>query len=361
MLHALHPLLAGEFGAARLFSFITFRTGGAIVTALVVSLVLGGPLIAWLKSLQGEGQPIRDDGPESHRSKAGTPTMGGVLILAAVALAVLLWADLGNGYVWIVLAATLGFGALGLADDIRKVTGRSSRGLSGRLRITVELVAGVAAALAVAWLTGGVLGTSLALPFFKELLVDLGWFFGVFGALVIVGTSNAVNLTDGLDGLATGAIVICAMTFGIFAYFCGHASYSDYLQLHAVPGAGELAVVCGALVGAGMGFLWFNAPPARIFMGDTGSLGLGAALGTVAVVTKHELVLIVVGGLFVVETVSVILQVFSFRLTGRRIFRMAPVHHHFERLGWSESTIVVRFWIIAAVLALAGLATLKIR
>ena len=362
MFHVLYPLLADDFGAARLFSFITFRTGGAIVTALVISLLFGGRIIAWLKTFQGEGQPIREDGPESHIvTKASTPTMGGVLILLSVTVSTLLWADIRNGFVWIVLLVTLGFGALGLVDDYLKVSRRSSRGLSSRIRIIAETVAATAAALAVAWLTGGTLGTSLALPFFKDVLIDLGWFFFVFAAFVIVGTSNAVNLTDGLDGLAIGPIIVCAMTFGVVAYLSGHAIYSGYLQLPAVPGSGELAVLCGALVGAGLGFLWFNAPPAMIFMGDTGSLASGAALGTIAVVTKHELVLAVVGGLFVLETVSVILQIASFRLTGRRIFAMAPIHHHFERKGWSEATIVIRFWIIAAVLALIGLATLKLR
>ena len=362
MLHLLHPLLADDFGAARLFSFITFRTGRAIMTSLAISLLFGGRIIYWLKARQREGQPIRDDGPESHIvTKAGTPTMGGVLILLSVTLSTLLWADLGNGFVWIVLLVTLAFGALGLADDYLKVSRRSSRGLSRRVRIVAETAAAVAAAVAIAGITGSELGTVLALPFFKDVLVDLGWFFFVFAAFVIVGTSNAVNLTDGLDGLAIGPIIVCAMTFGIVAYLSGHAVYSGYLQLPAIPGSGELAVLCGALVGAGLGFLWFNAPPAMVFMGDTGSLASGAALGSIAVVTKHELVLAVVGGLFVLETVSVILQIASFQLTGRRVFAMAPIHHHLERKGWSEATIVIRFWIIAAVLALIGLATLKLR
>jgi len=362
MLYHLLPALADEFGALRLFSFITFRTGGAILTALAICLLFGGPMIAWLKSVQGAGQPIREDGPESHIvTKAGTPTMGGVLILVAVTATTLLWSDLGNGFVWVVLLVTLSFGALGFVDDYLKVARRSSNGLSSRVRILIEIVIAAAAAFVIATLSGSETGTSLALPFFKDVLLDLGWFFIVFAVFVIIGASNAVNLTDGLDGLAIGPIIICAMTFGIVAYLSGHAVYSDYLQLPAVSGAGELAVFCGALVGAGLGFLWFNAPPAMVFMGDTGSLAAGAALGAISVVTKHELVLAIVGGLFVLETVSVIVQVASFKLTGRRVFRMAPIHHHFEKKGWAEPTIVIRFWIIAIVLALIGLATLKLR
>ncbi|MBT7648069.1 MAG: phospho-N-acetylmuramoyl-pentapeptide-transferase, partial [Rhodospirillaceae bacterium] len=294
-------------------------------------------------------------------TKAGTPTMGGLMILTAVTATTLLWADLGNGFVWVVLFVTLGFGALGLADDYLKVSRRSSNGLSSRARLLIEAVMALAAAFAIATLSGSEVGTSLALPFFKDVLIDLGWFFLAFAAFVIIGASNAVNLTDGLDGLAIGPIIICAMTFGIIAYLSGNALYSEYLQLPAVAGAGELAVFCGAMVGAGLGFLWFNAPPAMVFMGDTGSLAAGAALGVISVVTKHELVLAIVGGLFVLETVSVIVQVISFKLTGRRVFRMAPIHHHFEKKGWAEPTIVIRFWIIAIVLALIGLATLKLR
>ena len=362
MLYHLLPALQDGFGALRLFSFITFRTGGAILTALAICLLFGGPVVAWLKSLQGAGQPIRDDGPQSHIvAKAGTPTMGGVLILMAVTATTLLWSDLGNGFVWIVLLVTLGFGALGFADDYLKLARRSSRGLPGPYRLLAEVALALAAVMGIAHLSGPELGTSLALPFFKHLLLDLGWFFPLFAAFVVVGASNAVNMTDGLDGLAIGPVIVCAMTFGIVAYLSGHALYSDYLQLPAVGGAGELAVFCGALVGAGLGFLWFNAPPAMVFMGDTGSLSVGAALGAIAVVTKHELVLALVGGLFVLETVSVIVQVASFKLTGRRVFRMAPIHHHFEKKGWAEPTIVIRFWIVAIVLALAGLATLKLR
>jgi len=362
MLYQILPNLSDDFGALRLFQFITLRTGGALLTALVISLLLGNKVIAWLRSMQGAGQPIRTDGPEHHIvTKAGTPTMGGVLILLAVTITTLLWADLSNGYVWTVLLVTLGFGALGFADDYLKVARRNSKGLSGRTRILCEIVMALAAAFMIASIAGDPLGTSLALPFFKDVLINLGWVFLAFAVFVIVGASNAVNLTDGLDGLAIGPIIISAMSFGIIAYLAGNAIYADYLQLPLVPGSGELAVLCGSLVGAGLGFLWFNAPPAMVFMGDTGSLSAGAALGATAVVAKHELVLVIIGGLFVLETVSVIVQVVSFKLTGKRVFRMAPIHHHFEKKGWAEPTIVIRFWIIAIVLALVGLATLKLR
>jgi phospho-N-acetylmuramoyl-pentapeptide-transferase len=362
MLYHLLPPFADELGALRLFSFITFRTGGAIITALVISLLLGGRLIGWLRSLQGAGQPIRVDGPEGHvLTKAGTPTMGGILILVAVTASTLLWADLANGYVWVVLVLTLGYGVLGFIDDYLKVSRRNSKGLSSRVRIVLEAAMALAAAFMIAQFAGRPLGTSLALPFVKGVLLNFGWVFLAFSSVVMIGASNAVNLTDGLDGLAIGPIIITAMSFGIIAYLAGNAIYAGYLQIPPVPGAGELSVLCGALVGAGLGFLWFNAPPAMVFMGDTGSLSAGVALGAVAVVVKHEIVLAIIGGLFVLETVSVIVQVASFRLTGRRVFRMAPIHHHFEKKGWAEPTIVIRFWIIAIVLALAGLATLKLR
>ncbi len=362
MLHYILPQFADSVGAFRLFGFITFRTGGALLTALLISMVCGGWLIARLKAMQGAGQPIREDGPPSHsETKANTPTMGGILILFSLVVATLLWTDLSNGFVWSVLLVTLAFGAIGFADDYVKVSRQTSRGVSSRVRILLEAAVALVGVLAVIMLMGGDIGSSLAVPLFKDTLIDLGWFFAVFAAFVVVGTANAVNLTDGLDGLAIGPIILCAMTFGIVAYLCGHAIYAQYLHLPAVPGAGEMAVFCGALVGAGLGFTWFNAPPAMVFMGDTGSLSTGAALGMIGVVTKHEIVLAIVGGLFVLETVSVIMQVISFKLTGRRVFLMAPVHHHFERRGWSESTIVIRFWIIAVVLALVGLATLKLR
>jgi phospho-N-acetylmuramoyl-pentapeptide-transferase len=337
-------------------------SGGAVVTALLISFLVGPHIIRWLKRKQREGQPIRSDGPESHIvTKAGTPTMGGVLILLSLAVTTLLWADLSNGFVWVVLLLTLCFGAIGFADDYLKVTHQSSKGLSGKIKLALEIVAALVAAFAIAELTGPHLSQHLATPFLKDVLVNFGWFFLLFVVFVIVGASNAVNLTDGLDGLAIGPIIIAAMTFGIIAYLAGNAIYAPYLQVPLVEGAGELSVFCGAMVGAGLGFLWFNAPPAMVFMGDTGSLSSGAALGTISVVTKHELVLAIVGGLFVLETVSVIVQVVSFKATGRRVFRMAPIHHHFEKKGWAEPTIVIRFWIIAIVLALAGLATLKLR
>ena len=353
---------ADQFGPLNLFRYLTFRTGGAVLTALLVSFILGPVVIGWLKSAQTNGQPIRDDGPEGHLiSKQGTPTMGGFLILLGLAFGTLLWADLGNDYVWATLVVTIGFGAVGFADDYLKVSRYSHRGLPARLKLLLEIAVASVATLWIMHVTREPLSTALAVPFFKDVLIDLSWFFVPFAVLVMVGASNSVNLTDGLDGLAIVPVIIAASTFAFITYIVGNTVFSDYLQLHAVPGAGELAVFCGALVGAGLGFLWFNAPPAMVFMGDTGSLAMGGALGAVSVVTKHELVLVIVGGLFVLETVSVIVQVASFRLTGRRVFRMAPLHHHFEQKGWAEPTIVIRFWIIAFILALAGLATLKLR
>jgi phospho-N-acetylmuramoyl-pentapeptide-transferase len=353
---------ADQFGPLNLFRYLTFRTGGAVLTALLVSFLLGPVVISWLKSTQTNGQPIRDDGPQSHLiAKQGTPTMGGFLILLGLAIGTLLWADLANEYVWATLVVTIGFGAVGFADDYLKVNRYSHRGLPGKLKILLEVVVAIVATLWIMHVMSEPLNTALAIPFFKDVLVDLSWFFVPFAVLVMVGASNSVNLTDGLDGLAIVPVIIAASTFAFIAYIVGNAVFSDYLQLHAVPGAGELAVFCGALVGAGLGFLWFNAPPAMIFMGDTGSLAMGGALGAISVVTKHEFVLAIVGGLFVLETVSVIVQVASFRLTGRRVFRMAPLHHHFEQKGWAEPTIVIRFWIIAFILAMVGLATLKLR
>jgi phospho-N-acetylmuramoyl-pentapeptide-transferase len=319
-------------------------------------------IIRWLKSMQRHGQPIRNDGPERHLiEKKGTPTMGGVLILAALTASTLLWVDLRNGYVWAVLFVTLGYGALGFVDDYLKVTRRNPRGVSGRVKLAVQTGIGLAAAGWIAWLMPPALATSLTVPVFKEVLIPLGLLMPVFGMLVMLGSSNAVNLTDGLDGLAIVPTIIAAGVFALIAYLVGNRIFADYLQLHPVPNVGELAVFCAALIGAGIGFLWFNAPPAAVFMGDIGSLALGGALGAIAVATKHEIVLVIVGGLFVVETVSVIVQVFWYKRTGRRVFLMAPLHHHFEKKGWAEPTIVIRFWIISMILALAGLATLKIR
>ena len=361
LFHILLPL-ADEFGILNLFRYLTFRTGGAMMTALAVSFLFGPVLIELLRSKQGQGQPIREDGPESHLlTKKGTPTMGGVLILLAVCSATLLWSDLTNVYVWSVIGVTMGFGFIGFLDDFLKVSKRNTKGLSGKLKLLMQVaISGVAMFAILSGLPDG-LQSTLAVPFLKDLLLDLGWVFVAFAIFVMVGSSNAVNLTDGLDGLAIVPVMIAAGVFGFIAYLAGNTIFSNYLQLHYVPGAGELSVFCGALVGGGLGFLWFNAPPAKVFMGDTGSLALGGALGAVSVVTKHELVLAIVGGLFVLETVSVIVQVVSFKLTGKRVFAMAPLHHHFEKKGWAESTIVIRFWIIASILAMAGLATLKLR
>jgi phospho-N-acetylmuramoyl-pentapeptide-transferase len=362
MLYLLFYPFADQFQAFNLFRYITFRSGGAYVTALLIAFFFGPRIIAWLKSKQGEGQPIRSDGPEGHLlRKKGTPTMGGFLILLALSISTVLWADLANPYVWLVLAVTVSFGLIGFFDDYQKLTRRSHHGLPGRLKLCLEFVIAAAACIVLAFIMPEPLANAVALPFFKNLLVNLSWFFLPFGVLVIAGASNAVNLTDGLDGLAIGPSMIAAGCFALIAYLVGNTIFANYLQLHHVPGAGELCVFCGAMVGAGLGFLWFNAPPASVFMGDTGSLSIGAALGTISIVTKHEIVLAIIGGLFVLEAVSVIVQVASFKMTGRRVFRMAPLHHHFEQKGWEEPTIVIRFWIIASILAVAGLATLKLR
>lgn len=344
-----------------LFRYITFRAGGAFFTALIFGFLFGRPLIDLLRRKQKKGQPIRDDGPQSHLSKAGTPTMGGLLILAALTFSTLLWARLENGYVWIVLLVTLGFAAIGFADDYAKVTKQHHAGLSGRVRLLIGLCIAAAAGAAAAYLHPEALSGQLALPFFKNALINLGLLYVPFAVLVILGAANAVNLTDGLDGLAIMPVMIAAATFAVIAYMVGNANFANYLGVHFVPGTGELAVFVAALIGGGLGFLWYNAPPAAVFMGDTGSLALGGALGAIAVVTKHEIVLAIVGGLFVVEALSVIIQVLYFKRTGKRVFLMAPIHHHFEKKGWGEAQIVIRFWIIALILALIGLATLKLR
>jgi len=354
--------LSDQFPVLNVFRYITFRTGGAIMTALLVVFLFGPGLINLLRLRQGRGQPIRGDGPQGHvLTKQGTPTMGGLMVLLGVGVATILWANLANKYVWVVLAVTLGYGTIGFIDDFLKVTKRSAAGFSGKIKLTLELLIAAIAAYSIMKIGEAGFSSSLAVPFFKNVLVDLGPLFIVLGVIVIAGAGNAVNLTDGLDGLAIVPVMIAAGTFGVISYLVGNAIFADYLQIHFVPGTGELAVVCGALVGAGLGFLWFNAPPAMIFMGDTGSLALGGALGAIAVATKHEIVLAIVGGLFVLETLSVIVQVLSYKLTGKRVFRMAPLHHHFEQKGWAEATVVVRFWIIAVVLALIGLSTLKLR
>ncbi len=362
MIYNLLVPLADEFILFNLFRYTTFRAGAACLTALVLSLALGPSVIRALRARQNGGQPIRTDGPQSHLlTKKGTPTMGGVLILLALVLSTLLWADLRNGFVWSVMLVTLGFGALGFADDWLKVTKRNTKGVSGRQKLVAQALVGLAAGIWMMVLMPAPLADKFALPVFKEILIPLGVLFPLVAMFVMMGASNAVNLTDGLDGLAIVPVMIAAGVFALIAYLVGNRVFADYLQLHAVPGAGELAVFCSALIGAGLGFLWFNAPPAAVFMGDTGSLSLGGALGAVAVATKHELVLAIVGGLFVVETVSVMIQVFWFKRTGRRVFLMAPLHHHFEKKGWAEATVVIRFWIIAMILALVGLSTLKIR
>ncbi len=359
--------LADTVQVFNLFRYITFRTGAALFTSAIIVFLFGPMIISSLRIRQGKGQPIRADGPQTHFKKAGTPTMGGLMILAGIVGSALLWADLSNVYVVATLLVTLGFGAIGFYDDYLKVTKQTDKGFSGKARLGLEfLIAGIATyfmmrATLSAGAAGSTFGSSITFPFFKDVLLNLGIFFVLFGGFVIVAAGNAVNLTDGLDGLATVPVMISAASFGVIAYLAGNAVFSNYLQIHFVPGTGELAVVLGAVIGAGLGFLWFNAPPAAIFMGDTGSLALGGLIGSVAVATKHEIVMAIIGGLFVIETLSVIIQVASFKLTGKRVFLMAPIHHHFEKKGWTESQVVVRFWIIAVILALVGLSTLKLR
>src|SRR4051794_3136171 len=353
------------FGAVRtflnVFRYITFRTGGAVVTGALFVFLFGPWIIDHLRIRQGKGQPIRADGPQSHLAKKGTPTMGGLMILSGLTVGTVLWANPLNPYVWIVLAVTLGFGFVGFYDDYLKVTKQTTTGFGSKLRLLIEAAIALVACYALVRLNRDPASTALTIPFLKDTVLHFGWFFVVFGAFVIVGAGNAVNLTDGLDGLAIVPVMIATASFAMIAYLAGNAVFADYLQIKYVAGTGELAVLCGALLGAGLGFLWFNAPPASIFMGDTGSLALGGMLGAIAVAVKHEIVLAVIGGLFVLEAVSVIVQVVSFKLTGKRIFRMAPIHHHFEQLGWTEPQIVIRFWIISVMLALAGLSTLKLR
>jgi len=348
-------------GILNLIRYITFRAGGAAITALAIGLIIGPKFIGWLRIRQGKGQPIRADGPQSHLAKRGTPTMGGLMILTSLVLSILLWMNLSNPFVWACMFVTLGFGAIGFLDDYDKVRKASTKGVSGRTRLVGEfLVAGIAA-----WIISSENGAHLYLPFVSGYYIDLsGWhgaLYIAFAAFTIVAFGNAVNLTDGLDGLATMPVIIASVAFMIIVYLVGNAKFAIYLGIPHVPGAGELAIFCGAMIGAGLAFLWFNAPPAAVFMGDTGSLALGGALGAIAVTAHHEIVLGVIGGLFVIEALSVIIQVFFYKRTGKRVFRMAPIHHHFEQIGWSEPTVVIRFWIIALVLALAGLSTLKLR
>nr|WP_295668110.1 phospho-N-acetylmuramoyl-pentapeptide-transferase [Sphingomonas sp.] len=353
-------LLAEHLGFPGLLNLIRYqsvRTGGAVSMALVIGLIIGPRFIGWLRVRQGKGQPIRADGPQTHLAKRGTPTMGGLMILTSMACSILIWMDLRNPYVWACLFVTLGFGAIGFMDDYDKVRKGSTAGVSGRTRLILEfLIAGIAS-----WIIVGESGTHLYVPFFSSVSIDLGYFYILFAAFTIVSFGNAVNLTDGLDGLATMPVIIASVAFMLIVYLAGNAKFAGYLGIPHVPGAGELAIFCGAIVGAGLAFLWFNAPPAAVFMGDTGSLALGGALGAISVVAHHEIVLGIIGGLFVMEALSVIIQVFFYKRTGKRVFKMAPIHHHFEQLGWAEATVVIRFWIIAFVLALAGLATLKLR
>ena len=344
-------------GLFNLFRYLTFRAGAGVGTALVIGMVIGPKFISMLRVRQGKGQPIRDDGPQTHLAKVGTPTMGGLMILTAISISMLLWMDLSNIYLWACLVVMLGFGLVGFMDDYDKVTKRSHKGVSGKVRLLLEFIIAGAAVTLIVSQTGG----KLYLPFVNGPVADLGYWYILFGAFVIVSFGNSVNLTDGLDGLATMPVIIASLAFMVIVYLVGNAKYAEYLGLPFILGAGDLVILCGAIVGAGLAFLWYNAPPAQVFMGDTGSLALGGTLGAIAVVAHHEFVLAIIGGLFVVEALSVIIQVFWFKRTGKRVFRMAPIHHHFEQLGWPESTVVIRFWIIAFVLALAGLATLKLR
>lgn len=366
LLYLYYADIAQDYPLLNLIQYQTVRVGLAMATAMIVAVAMGSRFINWIRAKQGKGQPIRDDGPVSHLSKVGTPTMGGLMILAGIGVGVLLWADLTNPYIWIVSLVTAAFGILGFIDDYAKVSKQTSAGLTSKQKLVAQVaVSVIAGVLTVLWMwrspTSPGLETSIAFPFFKDVLLNVGWFYVAFAAFTIVGFSNAVNLTDGLDGLAVVPVMMAAAAFGVITYLVGNFVFSEYLQVHHVPGSGELAIFCAAIIGGGTGFLWYNAPPAKIFMGDTGSLALGGALGSIAVASKHELVLGIVGGLFVVEAASVMIQVGYFKATGKRVFLMAPVHHHFEKMGWPESTVVIRFWIVAAMLALIGLSTLKLR
>ena len=353
-------LLAEWLGFEGLFNLVryqTFRAGATLLTALALGLLIGPKFISMLRVRQGKGQPIREDGPQSHLAKRGTPTMGGLMIIVSLAAALFIWMDPRNPFVWACIAVTLGFGVIGFLDDYDKVRKASHKGVSGKVRLLMEfVVAGIAS-----WIIVGQISTFLYVPFLVGTGIPLGWAYYAFAAIVMVGAGNAVNLTDGLDGLATMPVIIASLAFLVISYLAGNAVFSGYLGIPHVLGVGDLTVLCSAIVGAGLAFLWFNAPPAAVFMGDTGSLALGGALGAIAVATQHEIVLGIIGGLFVVEAMSVIIQVLVYKRTGKRVFKMAPIHHHFEQMGWSEPTVVIRFWIISFVLALAGLSTLKLR
>ncbi len=362
MIIFLSETYAQYFSFLNLFNYITFRTGGALMTSLFFSLIFGNTIINSLSSLQPAGQPIRSDGPERHIiEKVGTPTMGGFLILASVFVSVLIWSRLNNIFIWITLLSCLAFGLIGFIDDYKKIYSHNSNGLKISTRISLQIILSLIIILLIYNFLPSSFNSTISFPFFKNFILDLGFFFIPFGIFIIIGSANAVNLTDGLDGLAIVPVMIVALSFGFISYIAGNTIFSDYLQIQYIAGCGELSTFCGALVGAALGFLWFNAPPAKVFMGDTGALSIGSALGTLSLLTKHEIVLAIIGGLFVLETLSVVIQVISFKLTGKRIFKMAPLHHHFEKKGWAESTIVIRFWIITIILALIGLATLKIR
>ncbi len=362
MLYNILVPFAQKFHIANLFTYISFRSGLAILVSMSLSLYIGPKLIRYLKGIQKNGQPIRNDGPTSHFSKAGTPTMGGLMILGSTTITTLLLANLSNPYIWIVLFVLISFGILGFIDDYKKVSKNNYRGVSGRMKLVIQFIISAVAFIAILYCSRPEFATQLAFPFFKNLFLDLGYFYIPFAMVVVIGSSNAVNLTDGLDGLAIGSIAIAVASFGLISYLVGNSIYANYLQIIHVPHVGELTVLCAAIIGSSLGFLWYNAQPAEIFMGDTGSLSLGGVIGIISVITKHELVLCIIGGVFVIETLSVIIQVLYFKRTGgKRIFLMAPLHHHFEKKGWPESKVVIRFWILAIVFALIGLSSLKLR
>ena len=362
MFHYFFTPLVKDFSFLNLFNYITFRAGGALFTAFLISILFGPKLIRTLKKIQKKGQPIRKDGPKSHLlNKVGTPTMGGMLILISIFISIILWSDISSKLVWLVFSITIFFGLLGAYDDYKKLRSNSPEGVNSLVRLLIEFLIAFIFIFYLNKIINANIVNIVFIPFTKGLYVDLGFFYYLFASFVIVGCANSVNLTDGLDGLAIGPIMISALSFAFFAYFAGNQIYSDYLKIPYVSDTGELVIICAALIGAGLGFLWFNAPPAMVFMGDTGSLSMGGTIGAIAVATKHELILTIIGGIFVLEALSVFAQVISFKLTGKRIFKMAPIHHHFEQKGWSESTIVIRFWIIAIILALIGLASLKLR
>ncbi len=352
---------SSDISFLNIFKYITFRSGGALATAFFIMILFGPRFINWLKIKQGEGQPIREDGPQTHFAKKGTPCMGGLLLIIAVLIATLCWAQLFNPYVWVLIVVMLGFGLAGALDDYKKLTQHNSKGISGKQKLSLQFLISLIACLWLICLEQGPMGTTLTIPFLKDVFIDLSYFYIPFVLVVMVGSSNAVNLTDGLDGLVSVPVIMCCMVFSVIAYVVGRVDFSDYLDLHYVVGAGEMSVFCGAVIGATLGFLWFNAHPAKVFMGDTGSLALGGVLGTLSVATKQELLLAIAGGVFVMEALSDIIQVGSYKLRGKRVFLMAPIHHHFEKKGWSETTVVVRFWIISILLGLLALSTLKIR